>query len=127
MNAFNFNNFLALFALLSLVAVYVFKIDKKIVFYYAKKGKRWAKDAAIRMYNDVKIKEAVNKKRNLNRAKRLADELSEANGNRRYYVLETNQGGYRVFSRREYNAWMKIHGLKLKNTNLIKDAVYFTK
>lgn len=115
-----------IFIILSILAYY-FKLHIKVITYFAKRENQWAIDAAKNLHSQKEIKDAKRKLRKFKLYCELADIESEANGNIRYYVLETNQGGYRLFTRYGYLLWLKRKGMKGDDTMLIKDAVYWTK
>lgn len=112
--------------LLSLVA-YKLNLHVKIIAYYARKGQKWAIDAARNLQQQNTIKEIRRKEKRLRLAIEQADMLSEANNGRIYYVMETKQGNFRIYSRRQYYWFLKQHGLKGTDTILYRDCVYYTK
>ena len=112
--------------LFSLFAYY-FKLHIKVVAYFAAKNQPWAVKAAKHLHLQKELKDAVRKKRKFKMFCELADMESEARGGIRIYVIETNQGGYRLFSRDGYFNFLHKRGMKGTDAILIKEAVYWTK
>ena len=111
--------------LFSIIAYYL-KLHIKVVAYFASRNYSWAVTAAKHLHLQKELRDAVRKKRKFKMFCELADMESEAKGGIRIYVIETNQGGYRLFTREGYFSFLHRRGVKGSDVLLIKEAVYWT-
>lgn len=109
--------------LVVLIAKYL-KYDKKIIFYYAKKKKPWAINAANRIINEFQQEEIKRKIRRKNKFIKRADELSKSRNGMRIYVFEDG-GDFVLRDNHTAKQWAKSKFLP-KTTILTDICVYYT-
>ncbi len=72
--------------ILSLIG-YTFKVDKRVVFFFAKRNKQWAVQAAIRIKDEMEQKKIRNRHKRLQKYIKRANEISKSLNGRRIYIL----------------------------------------
>jgi hypothetical protein len=109
--------------ILSLI-VYLFKLDKKIIFYYAKKNKAWAIRNVYRLQEELEQRKLKDKNKRKSAAIKRADELSAAHNGKRFYVMQVYED-FAVVDSTYGKKWLKDNGFNSKIV-LAEKAIYYT-
>lgn len=103
---------------------YSFQLDKRIIFFFAKRNKRWALNAVVRLRDEFEQKKLKDQKKLLNKYIKRARELSKASNGRRMYVVPVNDG-FAIVDSKEGKRWLKRNHFN-SNVTLSAVCVYYT-
>lgn len=109
--------------IISLV-VYLFKLDKKVIFYYAKRNKAWAIRDVYRLQEELEQRKLKDKSKRLDKYIQRARELSKACNGRRFYVLPV-QDEFVIVDSAKGKQWLKDNNFNSQVT-LSSVCVYYT-
>jgi hypothetical protein len=111
-------------SLIIALIIYLFKLDKKIIFYFAKKKKPWAVRAVYRLKDELETRKLKDKQKRLDKYIKRADELSFANNGRRFYVIDHKED-FVILDSTYAKKWIREHNLNV-NMILASKCVYYT-
>jgi hypothetical protein len=99
-------SWLTIISLAIALIVYLFRIDRKVIFYFARRKKPWAVKAAYRLYDEMQAKKIKDRQKRLDKHIQRADELSKAANGRRFYVLPAGES-FVIVDSRAGSRWLK--------------------
>ena len=117
-------SWLTIISLVIALIVYLFRIDRKVIFYFARRKKPWAVKAAYRLYDEMQAKKIRDRQKRLDKHIQRADELSKAANGRRFYVLPAGES-FVIVDSRAGKQWIREHGLN-PYISLCERCVYYT-
>lgn len=106
------------------VFIYFTKADKKIIFYFAHKGKPWAIRATARLLEELQQRKLKDKQKRKEKAIKLAIEFARANNGRRHYVMEVYDD-FQIVDSANAKRWLRDNHF---NSNIILSdkCVFYT-